>query len=851
MKEPDPSINGIRPADQSIETLRSNWSDWSAALQQSLVESGLIAAEEMSRCLDAITNQSSGTGPVEFLSWLIEHGKLTRYQADRIATGQTSDLLLGNYLILDKIGEGGMGQVFKARHRRMKRIVAVKILPPSSLTSPVALERFHREIEAVALLEHPNIVTAYDADEAGGRHFLAMQFVEGRDLASLVRHSGPLSPAATISIIRQAAQGLAYAHGKGIVHRDVKPANLLVDQSGTAKVLDLGLARIQAQEGSDAGPDLTRTGAVMGTVDFMAPEQAVSTHAADERSDVYSLGCTLFYALTGRAPYSGDSLTARLLAHRDQPIPDLKTLRSDVSDGLCAVFERMVAKAPADRYASMALLIDDLDRCAREHPDEPLSGHDPVISVHSEHLPDTSQSQDTASSLLDETHGLLNARQPDTSDNLAELVQIRPLQPTAKAAPSSHRRPRRKWWHLPGVRLVLGSVGALVLLLAGLAIYRLKSNDGQRGDKLAGRGPSQADSAKPTDSTPFPIGPSPIASRDREVAEWVLSVGGKAGVQSDGRYMVRTKEQGLPGGTLTLTTVSLYRVAGLANEDLAKLAGLGNLSQIDMPSASITDAGVLLLKDLPNLKSLKVSGNVVTDVGLRHLDKFPELTSLSVGTSASSDKSRLSPAAFANLIDKHPLLETLEFRSWVLDDEQLRKLRTLSSLRSLRLDGIFTNEGLKDIGQLTELRYLYLTSHAITDEGLQHLASLKTLEEVAFDGKKLSGGTVDLAVGHFPNLRQLVMQHIRLTDQDLERLDQRPKLKMLSIEYGEHGDSLVPVLSRLKGLSELRIMFNKFTPEGVQRLVAALPNCAIRSDFGTFGPDPKKSAPVSDNSQVE
>ncbi len=254
-----------------------------------------------------------------------------------------------------------MGQVFKAEHRRMKRIVAIKMLPRNLTKDAPSVARFQREVEAAAKLSHPNIVAAYDADEAGGIHFLVMEYVEGNDLSALVKKHGPLSVAKAVNYVLQAARGLEFAHKKGVIHRDVKPGNLLLDAEGTVKILDMGLARLSADGNAATQAELTGIGAVMGTVDYMAPEQALSTKHADARADIYGLGCTLYYLFTGKHAYEGDTLMAKLLAHREAPIPSLRT---DVPEQVQAVFTKMVARHVADRYQTMIEVVIALQQCS-------------------------------------------------------------------------------------------------------------------------------------------------------------------------------------------------------------------------------------------------------------------------------------------------------------------------------------------------------------------------------------------------------------------------------------------------------------------------------------------------------
>jgi serine/threonine-protein kinase len=320
-----------------------------------LSESGVATEEEIQSWIATIPESERPNSGDDLARALVSRRVLTEFQSQTIVEPGEHPLVLGQYVLLDRIGQGGTGTVYRALHRHMQREVAIKLLHSELAESPEALRRFQREMLAGGKLNHPYIVPTLDAAQHGESLFLVMEYVPGTDLATLVNRRGRLSVTDAAKYVIQAAEGLGHAHEQGVVHRDVKPSNLLCDSQGTVRVLDLGLARF-----GEGHSELTGTGDMMGTVDYMAPEQAVSMRQADTRADVYSLGCTLFFLLTGRPPFGGETVMTRLLAHRDTAAPTLRSVRSDIPESLDQIVQKMLAKDPNERYQTMHEVITAL-----------------------------------------------------------------------------------------------------------------------------------------------------------------------------------------------------------------------------------------------------------------------------------------------------------------------------------------------------------------------------------------------------------------------------------------------------------------------------------------------------------
>jgi serine/threonine protein kinase/Leucine-rich repeat (LRR) protein len=772
-----------------------------------LEDSGIVSSGKLKDCLPP---KATPTNAQELVAELVKQKHLTPFQAQHINAGKTKSLILGAYTIIDKIGAGGMGQVFKALHRRMDRVVAIKMLPTAMMKDAAAAARFEREVRAAAKLNHSNIVTAYDADQANGVHFLVMEYVEGKDLSVLVKKDGPFPVAKSVKYVLQAARGLEFAHGEGVVHRDIKPANLLLDKKGVVKILDMGLARIDVGGDVAAQAELTGTGAVMGTVDYMAPEQGTSTKTADARADIYSLGCTLHFLLIGKPTYSGETVPARIVAHHNQPIPDLCRLRDEVPEAVQTIFRKMVAKKIEDRYQSMSEVIADLENYSSGQ-----SGSSGILQsgLSQPALPGSGVTQfdDSAMTFL----------------KSIPLQQSHPTRTTHKPAPTKADKSDPAKGSKGGKgnkKIVYGAIGAAVLglaIVAGIIFSR-----GSKADNLvievneANALVTVANEQGQVELTQT-TGPAPI-SVDVEPGQHQLKVQ-KSGFQLLAKDFTVADE-----GTTTLKArmVPLKSAATARKSNkpwnapafqqwMKSVAALPAEKQV----AEVVQKLLTLNVGFDGKETHSIENGVVTRfkfvadnvADISPVRALPGLKALLCSTSSDRVRGRLS--------DLSPL-EGMQLTEFACDHTQVSDLSPLRGMKmSTRLSCVHT--------LVTDLSPMRETSVTRLDIGSTLVSNLKPLEGMPLT--ELSMGytlVLDLAP-----LRGMPLTWLRCYNSSISDLS---PLKGMPLAKLECAGTQVSDLAPLAGtrLVKLDVKGTQVTEEGVAALHKALPNCEITWDGG-------------------
>lgn len=628
---------------------------------------------------------------------LIQREWLTEWQARQLLAGK-SKLYLGKYKLMDVLGQGGMGAVLKAESTTLRREVALKVMATDLHDDGIARARFEREIAFSASLDHPNIVRAIDADQIGKRFFLVMEYFSGRDLKAVVKERGQVSVEFACECIRQTALGLQHAFEQGIVHRDIKPSNLLVTKDPKTgrpliKILDLGLARIAHQdelatdgpanfEAKDGG--VTRSGQIMGSPDYMSPEQAMSSSTVDIRSDIYGLGVTLFQLLCNELPYSGDNVMEKLLERINKDAPPVSVHRPEIPPVLVHIVAKMLHRDPAQRFQTPVEVAAVLEAFAADpqslevqpdpEPTPPLAGLD---------LP-------TLDSQADETLNIFVA------DLNSEAVVVH--EPAVASRPVIRRRQKN---FLP-LAISLGTAAAMIGIILfvfsqGSGSPEKKSSTKTASSKKKGTtksnrkdGDSEDPGTTSRDLAALPPPPSFLSTGD-PFTDWARAVARELQVETDAGESVVKASDPFPQGDVAIVGVDLTGVQIFTADDLRTLVSVKSIRHLNVSGSRLEDFQLRQIARLKELRFLDIGNTMVTDEGLEPLSHCKDLTNLQL-----------------------PYVS--------VGDTGISHLASLPSLSSLNLEGTdVTDAALESLTSLENLTRLNLKHTALTEEAVNQL----------------------------------------------------------------------------------------------------------------------------------
>lgn len=792
-----------------------------------------------------------------------------------------SETLLGQYRILGKLGQGGMGAVYKALHTRLDKIVALKVLPEDRLEKSEAVARFLREMKAVGKIEHPHLVRALDAGEADGSYYLVMEHVDGIDLSKLLKEQGKLPVATACELVRQAALGLQAAHQRGMVHRDIKPANLMLARQDfgppVVKVLDLGLARLVNDPAANE-TELTTNNQIMGTIDYMAPEQADNIKDVDTRADIYSLGATLLTLLTGQPPYHAagqQTFMQKLNTLANAPIPNVRTLRSDVPHGLVTVLEKMLAKDRTKRY---------------QEPTEAAKALEPFAA--NANLAVLLDDAKTQASLVAAPQSTATWAAPSTSPTLLmpKPLRNRPallagialliLAPFLLLFAGTIIRFATNQGELvievddPNIEIQIVQNGVVVKDKSKDREFTLTAMDGEiqvldsdglavftkefqltRGGKTI-LNVSQRDLAE---ARKFPP-PKEIKAPDRYAAEWLIRSGNKFSYRADdGREHLVERADQIPSFDFRIRTVQLIAEKPPTDEEFASLKNLENLVSLTI-GTNLSRTSLEQLPLLPNLYWLAFSGANFRDQDLEVLPRLPRLTELGLSSPTFTSQAGTHLEQLKNLrsldlngckkvddgIMKHvakiKTLERLSLHGTSVADAGLPLLRALPNVQTLHLDHTaITSQGGPFLEQLQNLRVLTLGGTQVDDGILGNVAKLEQLEHLTPSALVTDEGLPLLA--RLKGLKLISLNYTKVTDAGVIAMPEWPQLQSLWLDHLPLTDAVVPVLAKRKQLTYLNVQDTKITADGIARLQNSLPNCRIEWDGGVIEPKAADSAP--------
>lgn len=621
-----------------------------------LRRSNLLKPEQIALAIDLGTRCDAA----QIAKELLERKWLTEWQTHQLLAGK-SRLFLGKYKLLDVLGAGGMGAVFKAESSTLRRPVALKVLAASLNESTVARARFEREIRASAQVNHPNIVRAIDADRCGNRVFLVMEYFSGPDLKALLKQHARLPIDFSCECIRQAALGLQHAHDQGLVHRDIKPSNLLVTKQPETgeplvKVLDLGLARI-SHDSSSSG-DMTRVGQIMGSPDYMSPEQAMDSKSADHRSDIYGLGVTLFHLIAGELPYDGDNVMEKLLSRINVDAPPLSRYCPEAPPILVHIVSRMLHRDPTQRFQSAGEVAAILGTFVSDP--RALEGL-VAPQTPSMELPTINTAGDQT---LQQIDAMLDSR--------------------AHSTPISHR-PRRRG--NGGLLPIAVSIGTAALLIGGFLIAG-RGTQHDPPEKAEGQTSTRAAESSRRDAAGPP---ARLDSPDDVVTRWALAMNRPIMILDDQNERTIRSIADLPTSDYQLLEVDLSGLRELDSQRIKQLASLTGLRRLNLSGADLNDDSFERFASMRSLAVLDVSGTPLTARSIEALARMPELQSLSLRYLPVSDSG-------ISTLSRLKQLSRLDLKGTAITDRSLQLLGEMSSLKKLSVQHTaVTVDGLRQL----------------------------------------------------------------------------------------------------------------------------------------------------------
>jgi hypothetical protein len=737
-----------------------------------------------------------------------------------LATCNLRPACIRNYKLQEKLGEGGMGVVYKALHTKLRRMVALKLLHPHLLQSASAVARFEREMEAVGQLDDPHIVRASDAGEDQGTHFLVMEYIQGCDVGVLLQKLGPLPVAAACEIAAQAAMGLQHAHQHGLVHRDIKPSNIMVEASAAnrpplVKLLDLGLARLQTPCSFVPGEDLTTAGQVMGTLSYMAPEQVTDSRAVDIRADIYSLGATLFAMLTGQAPFARDKYASpldQLRALQSEEAPSLASFRRDAPPELIEVTSRMASGAAvtiANRQGVITVeapgggpLPAGLTIRAQSEGASVVLSQDNQWRVFVRPGSYRLELNGGSDSFQLQDEALVVRRFGET------LIKVT-LQPQKIAAKEHADRAVAEW--------VAANRGTVSPALDDVATEDYRVN----------------------------LVSLRHLATDSDLARLIglerlerVSVGSRHVTDAGLEHLLQIPQlrsltlhgtQATDAGIARFADRSKLEVFNLAGCErilgtcLKPLAALPRLDTLNLQGTQVGDEGLKAIGQMRQLGYLSLSPVYpakVTDAGLEHLRGLRQLNHLILVSEDITDDGIEHVAVLSNLIYLH-------LGSTQISDAGIEHLVRLKGLKNLELRDApaVTDAGLAQLATLPKLQWLSISHADVTDTGVAHLAAMDNLFMVRLGQVPVT----DAGVAYLRRLplKDLWLTETPITDVALEHIGNMTTLTYLALRDVNITDAGLDRLHRLSNLEYLHVVGTKVTSDGVARLKSKLPQCTV------------------------